>query len=71
MALSETVIVLLVILAAAVAVTLGWGVYSLFHRRQGDLLISDPSEQAAYMREVRLRERDLIAATVGHRFDKV
>ncbi|KAK4629762.1 hypothetical protein CLAFUW4_08660 [Fulvia fulva] len=71
MGLSDSIIILLVILAAAVSVAIGWAIYSLFHRRQGDLAMSDSGEQAEYMREVRLRERHLIAAAIGYRFDKV
>lgn len=65
---SRAVVILLVIIGAAVAVCLAWGVATLIDRRKfvkADREVD--SEQARYMRELRIREQNRLAAVNGFR----
>lgn len=72
-ALSHSLIVFLIILGCAAAIGLGWGFYSLYNGRhdqsgQHDVALPTTEQsQAVYMREVRLRNQDVIAGMYGYK----
>lgn len=67
MGFSYQVIVLFVILGAAGAVLLGWAATHVFHTKppspHGDYTAGTEFNQAVYMREVRLRHQEHLAAS--------
>ncbi|TKA40989.1 hypothetical protein B0A54_07902 [Friedmanniomyces endolithicus] len=65
MGMSYTLIVFLIILGSAACVGMCWGVWSLHNGRQAsesmDAALRDPEQdQAVYMREVRLRQHEML-----------
>ena len=64
---SHTVIVLICIVAAGVGVLLGWAVYRLYSSQASEKGTDPENVQAIYMREVRQRNREVIADLNGYR----
>ncbi|KAK1066730.1 hypothetical protein LTR48_004116 [Friedmanniomyces endolithicus] len=63
MGMSYTLVVFLIILGAAACVGMGWGIWSLHNGRQ------DPEQdQAVYMREVRLRQHEMLQNAYGRKY---
>ncbi|TKA73833.1 hypothetical protein B0A55_07625 [Friedmanniomyces simplex] len=70
MGFSYTLIVFLIVLGCACCVGMGWGIWSLHHGRQTtgsmDAALRDPEQdQAIYMREVRMRQHQLLSDAYG------
>ncbi|KAK0261101.1 hypothetical protein LTS09_004364 [Friedmanniomyces endolithicus] len=73
MGMSYTLIVFLIILGAAACVGMGWGIWSLHNGRQvsgsTDAALQDPEhDQAVYMREVRLRQHEMLQNAYGRKY---
>ncbi|KAK5113810.1 hypothetical protein LTR62_003194 [Meristemomyces frigidus] len=67
--LPHPAIVLLIIIGVAIAVAIGYAIWSLFHGHHETPATTEPSnEQAGYMREVRLRNQDFMAKNYGRKF---
>lgn len=71
MALSHQVIILLCLVGAAAAVLVGWGISTLVDKRtvERDIQTMD-AEQQVYMRQLRLRNMEVLAAMHGKRWDQ-
>jgi len=73
MGMSYTLVVFLIILGAAACVGMGWGIWSLHNGRQvsgsTDAALQDPEQdQAVYMREVRLRQHEMLQNAYGRKY---
>jgi len=73
MTLSYSLIVFLIVLGCAVGVGMGWGIWSLHHGRfatgaSDEALRKPEQDQAIYMREVRLRQHQLLSGNTGQKY---
>lgn len=71
MSLSHSAIIVLCLVGAAAGVCLAWGVCTLVDKKIQRDPHSMDAEQQSYMREVRLRNHDILAAMTGRPQDKV